>query len=172
MTFTCSRRTLLAGALATAAGAALPGRSNAAWAPDLPPLSDPDWWWGIFRDLTLMGLGSLPGIGGVASYFGALFLPQSLFTRPDEQWQRYVQAINTIVDARIADAIYLQVSARLQGISQALRLYQQAQTLIQQQALWVPLAHPTAATLLRQGVEGYQVSPFGRLDFSKVTVTK
>ncbi len=127
MTFTCSRRTLLAGALATAAGAALPGRSNAAWAPDLPPLSDPDWWWGIFRDLTLMGLGSLPGIGGVASYFGALFLPQSLFTRPDEQWQRYVQAINTIVDARIADAIYLQVSARLQGISQALRLYQQAQ---------------------------------------------
>jgi hypothetical protein len=127
MTFTCSRRTLLAGALATAAGVALPGRSNAAWAPDLPPLSDPDWWWGIFRDLTLMGLGSLPGIGGVASYFGALFLPQSLFTRPDEQWQRYVQAINTIVDARIADAIYLQVSARLQGISQALRLYQQAQ---------------------------------------------
>ncbi|NOP02598.1 ABC transporter substrate-binding protein, partial [Klebsiella pneumoniae] len=27
------------------------------------------------------------------------------------------------------------------------RLYQQAQTLIQQQALWVPLAHPTAAAL-------------------------
>lgn len=52
------------------------------------------------------------------------------------------------------------------------RLYQQAQTLIQQQALWVPLAHPTAAALLRQGVEGYQVSPFGRLDFSKVSVNK
>ncbi|MDF0733339.1 ABC transporter substrate-binding protein [Pseudomonas entomophila] len=50
------------------------------------------------------------------------------------------------------------------------RLYQQAQALIQQQALWVPLAHPTAATLLRQGVEGYQVSPFGRVDFSKVSV--
>jgi len=52
------------------------------------------------------------------------------------------------------------------------RLYQQAQTLIQQQALWVPLAHPTAATLLRDGVEGYQVSPFGRLDFSKVSVNR
>ena len=52
------------------------------------------------------------------------------------------------------------------------RLYQQAQTLIQQQALWVPLAHPTAATLLRNGVEGYQVSPFGRLDFSKVSVNR
>ncbi|WP_028693179.1 ABC transporter substrate-binding protein [Pseudomonas cremoricolorata] len=46
------------------------------------------------------------------------------------------------------------------------RLYQQAQTLIQQQALWLPLAHPTASTLLRKGVEGYQVSPFGRLDFA------
>lgn len=52
------------------------------------------------------------------------------------------------------------------------RLYQQAQALIQQQALWVPLAHPTAATLLRRDVEGYQVSPFGRVDFSKVSVTR
>ncbi|MFR0673783.1 ABC transporter substrate-binding protein [Enterobacterales bacterium AW_CKDN230030176-1A_HGKHYDSX7] len=52
------------------------------------------------------------------------------------------------------------------------RLYQQAQTLIQQQALWLPLAHPTAASLTRQGVAGYAVSPFGRLDLSKVTVTR
>ncbi|MBA1204049.1 ABC transporter substrate-binding protein [Pseudomonas capeferrum] len=52
------------------------------------------------------------------------------------------------------------------------RLYQQAQTLIQQQALWLPLAHPTAATLTREGVEGYRVSPFGRVDFTKVTVTR
>ena len=51
------------------------------------------------------------------------------------------------------------------------RLYQQAQTLIQQQALCA-VAHPTAATLLRQEVEGYQVSPFGRLDFSKVSVAR
>nr|WP_314494511.1 ABC transporter substrate-binding protein [uncultured Pseudomonas sp.] len=50
------------------------------------------------------------------------------------------------------------------------RLYQQAQTLIQQQALWLPLAHPSASTLLRKGVEHYQVSPFGRLDFTKVSV--
>ncbi|MFB4394664.1 MULTISPECIES: ABC transporter substrate-binding protein [unclassified Pseudomonas] len=52
------------------------------------------------------------------------------------------------------------------------RLYQQAQASIQQQALWLPLAHPTATTLLRQGVEGYQVSPFGRVDFSKVSVSR
>ncbi|MGE7993732.1 ABC transporter substrate-binding protein [Pseudomonas sp. NPDC089554] len=52
------------------------------------------------------------------------------------------------------------------------RLYQQAQALIQQQALWLPLAHPTATTLLRQGVDGYQVSPFGRVDFSKVSVSR
>ncbi|WP_409277693.1 ABC transporter substrate-binding protein [Pseudomonas defluvii] len=52
------------------------------------------------------------------------------------------------------------------------RLYEQAQTLIQQQALWLPLAHPTAATLTHKGVEGYQVSPFGRQDFSKVSVAR
>ncbi|MNW22625.1 Heme-binding protein A precursor [compost metagenome] len=52
------------------------------------------------------------------------------------------------------------------------RLYQQAQALIQQQALWLPLAHPTAAALMRQGVEGYRVSPFGRQDFAKVSTTR
>ncbi|MDD2052946.1 ABC transporter substrate-binding protein [Pseudomonas putida] len=49
------------------------------------------------------------------------------------------------------------------------KLYQQAQAQIQQQALWLPLAHPTAFTLTRKDVQGYQVSPFGRLDFSKVS---
>ncbi|MBF8778547.1 ABC transporter substrate-binding protein [Pseudomonas fulva] len=52
------------------------------------------------------------------------------------------------------------------------RLYQQAQTLIQQQALWLPLAHPTAASLVRQSVDGYQASPFGRLDLAKVKVSR
>ncbi|KPB70147.1 ABC transporter substrate-binding protein [Pseudomonas cannabina] len=50
------------------------------------------------------------------------------------------------------------------------KLYQQAQQQIQQQALWIPLAHPTAAALVRKDVTGYQVSPFGRQDFYKVQV--
>ncbi|NVL31071.1 ABC transporter substrate-binding protein [Pseudomonas syringae pv. actinidiae] len=50
------------------------------------------------------------------------------------------------------------------------KLYHQAQQQIQQQALWVPLAHPTAAALVRKDVTGYQVSPFGRQDFYKVQV--
>jgi peptide/nickel transport system substrate-binding protein len=49
------------------------------------------------------------------------------------------------------------------------KLYEQAQARIQQQALWIPLAHPTAAALVRKNVDGYQVSPFGRQDFFKVT---
>ena len=49
-------------------------------------------------------------------------------------------------------------------------LYQKAQALIQQQALWLPLAHPTAYALTRKNVQGYQVSPFGRQDFSTVSV--
>lgn len=49
------------------------------------------------------------------------------------------------------------------------KLYHQAQAQIQAQALWVPLAHPTAAALVRKDINGYQVSPFGRQDFFKVT---
>ena len=49
-------------------------------------------------------------------------------------------------------------------------LYQKAQGLIQQQAVWLPLAHPTAYALTRKDVQGYQVSPFGRQDFSTVSV--
>ncbi|PHN22895.1 ABC transporter substrate-binding protein [Pseudomonas sp. ICMP 561] len=50
------------------------------------------------------------------------------------------------------------------------KLYHQAQQQIQQQALWLPLAHPTAAVITRKDVSGYQVSPFGRQDFFKVQV--
>ena len=49
-------------------------------------------------------------------------------------------------------------------------LYQKAQAQIQQQALWLPLAHPTAYALTRKDVQGYQVSPFGRQDFSSVSL--
>ncbi|MBI6851272.1 ABC transporter substrate-binding protein [Pseudomonas cichorii] len=54
--------------------------------------------------------------------------------------------------------------------AQRSKLYQRAQAQIQQQALWLPLAHPTAATLTRKDVTGYEVSPFGRQDFYKVKV--
>lgn len=46
--------------------------------------------------------------------------------------------------------------------------YEKAQRIIREQALWLPLAHPTAFALTRANVEGYQVNPFGRQDFSKV----
>jgi len=58
------------------------------------------------------------------------------------------------------------------NLAERARLYREAQQLIQQQALWLPLAHPTAAALVRQEVEGYQVSPFGRQDFSKVKLNR
>ncbi|WLH12638.1 ABC transporter substrate-binding protein [Pseudomonas hefeiensis] len=50
------------------------------------------------------------------------------------------------------------------------KLYEQAQAQIQQQALWLPLAHPTAFALTRKDVQGYAVSPFGRQDYSKVSL--
>lgn len=51
-------------------------------------------------------------------------------------------------------------------------IYKKAQAIIQQQALWVPLAHPTATALTRSTVSGYAVSPFGRQDFSKVSLSQ
>jgi dipeptide transport system substrate-binding protein len=52
------------------------------------------------------------------------------------------------------------------------RLYKEAQRIIQEQALWLPLAHPTAYALLSNKVSGYQVSPFGRVDFAKVQLSR
>lgn len=75
--------------------------------------------------------------------------------------------------ARFCDAKLDKLIADGKAVSdQAKRsaLYQDAQAIIQQQALWLPLAHPTAYALTRKGVEGYSVSPFGRQDFSRVSV--
>ncbi|WP_263145974.1 ABC transporter substrate-binding protein [Pseudomonas sp. RIT-PI-AD] len=57
---------------------------------------------------------------------------------------------------------------RVPDQAQRSELYRQAQRIIQEQALWLPLAHPTAYALLRKNVQGYQTNPFGRQDFSKV----
>ena len=54
--------------------------------------------------------------------------------------------------------------------SERSRLYRQAQQIIQEQALWLPLAHPTAFALLSSKVEGYKVSPFGRQNFASVQI--
>ena len=49
-------------------------------------------------------------------------------------------------------------------------LYHSAQKLIHDQALWLPLAHPTAFAITRKDVSGYTVSPFGRQNFTRVSV--
>jgi dipeptide transport system substrate-binding protein len=46
--------------------------------------------------------------------------------------------------------------------------YEAAQKIIHDQALWIPLAHPTASALVSADVSGYRVSPFGRVDFTTV----
>ncbi|PAU55068.1 ABC transporter substrate-binding protein [Pseudomonas indica] len=59
---------------------------------------------------------------------------------------------------------------RLSNQTERAQRYEQAQRIIQEQALWLPLAHPTASALLRAGVSGYKVNPFGRQDFSKISL--
>ncbi|WP_293760345.1 ABC transporter substrate-binding protein [uncultured Aquitalea sp.] len=50
------------------------------------------------------------------------------------------------------------------------KLYLQAQKLISDQAVWLPLAHPTAYALTRKEVSGFAVNPFGRVNFNSVAV--
>ncbi|HTI17038.1 MAG TPA: ABC transporter substrate-binding protein [Trinickia sp.] len=48
--------------------------------------------------------------------------------------------------------------------------YAQAQKIIHDEALWIPLGYPTAAAITRANVSGYQVSPFGRQNFGAASV--
>jgi dipeptide transport system substrate-binding protein len=50
------------------------------------------------------------------------------------------------------------------------KAYVDAQKIIHDQALWIPLVYPTAAALTRANVSGYNVSPFGRQNFGAVAV--
>jgi dipeptide transport system substrate-binding protein len=50
------------------------------------------------------------------------------------------------------------------------KLYEAAQRIIHDQALWIPLGYPTAAAITRANVSGYRVSPFGRQNFAGVAV--
>jgi dipeptide transport system substrate-binding protein len=50
------------------------------------------------------------------------------------------------------------------------KLYEAAQKIIHDQALWIPLGYPTAAAITRTNVSGYRVSPFGRQNFGGVAV--
>jgi dipeptide transport system substrate-binding protein len=54
--------------------------------------------------------------------------------------------------------------------SKRTKAYTEAQQIIHDQALWIPLAYPTAAALTRSNVSGYRVSPFGRQNFTAVAV--
>lgn len=50
------------------------------------------------------------------------------------------------------------------------KAYTAAQKIIHDKALWIPLVYPSAAAITRSNVWGYHVSPFGRQEYSDVTV--
>lgn len=64
----------------------------------------------------------------------------------------------------------IEAGKRTANVVERTRQYVAAQKWIHDQALWVPLAHPTATVLVRREVGGYRVSPFGRQDFAPVVV--
>ncbi|WP_283147494.1 ABC transporter substrate-binding protein [Silvimonas soli] len=59
---------------------------------------------------------------------------------------------------------------RTADLAQRTKIYRNAQKIIFDQAVWVPLAYPTAYAITRSNVTGYHVSPFGRQDFAGVSV--
>ncbi|WP_226806441.1 ABC transporter substrate-binding protein [Candidatus Vallotia cooleyia] len=50
------------------------------------------------------------------------------------------------------------------------KLYVAAQKMIHDKALWIPLAYPSTAVLMRNNVSGYRPSLFGRQDYSNVKI--
>lgn len=65
------------------------------------------------------------------------------------------------------DALLAQ-ARRLQDQAQRAALYRRALAIFQQQAPWIPLAHPRQFGALRRGVQGFVLSPLGSNNFSKV----
>jgi dipeptide transport system substrate-binding protein len=55
-------------------------------------------------------------------------------------------------------------------VAKRTQAYTEAQQIIHDQALWIPLGYPTASALTRANVSGYRVSPFGRQNFATVVV--
>ncbi|MCB0351834.1 MAG: ABC transporter substrate-binding protein, partial [Bdellovibrionales bacterium] len=50
------------------------------------------------------------------------------------------------------------------------KFYEEAQTIFKEEIPWVTLAHSTVFKAARKNVRGYRVSPFGVIEFHKVTV--
>jgi dipeptide transport system substrate-binding protein len=50
------------------------------------------------------------------------------------------------------------------------KAYEAAQQIIHDAALWIPLGYPTATAITTKNVSGYQVSAFGRQDFTAVNL--
>lgn len=59
---------------------------------------------------------------------------------------------------------------KVSDVKQRTKIYQSAQKLINDQALWLPLVYPTSYVLTRKEVSGYAVNPFGRQDFASVVL--
>ncbi len=55
-------------------------------------------------------------------------------------------------------------------VAKRTKAYVDAQKIIHDQALWIPLVYPTAAAITRANVSGFNVSPFGRQNFGAVSV--
>ncbi|GAB3630536.1 peptide ABC transporter substrate-binding protein [Pandoraea terrae] len=76
----------------------------------------------------------------------------------------FARFCDTGLDKLIADG------KRTSDVATRTTRYEAAQKMIKDDALWIPLAHPTAVVITRANITGYAVSPFGRQNFAGVQV--
>lgn len=74
--------------------------------------------YGLLRQSTLSALVQAPVVGGILSYLGALILPSRGKT-PEQLWREYT-------DGRIAETVFNQVKADLEGLTGVAQLYRDA----------------------------------------------
>lgn len=82
------------------------------------PSSMPEQLYDALRDSILGGLNLVPVVGGLLSYLGALFIPNT-GESPEQMWGR-------LIDAKISDALMRKVQRDLVGLSNVSSLYKTA----------------------------------------------
>ncbi|HEX3141399.1 MAG TPA: ABC transporter substrate-binding protein, partial [Rhizobacter sp.] len=55
-------------------------------------------------------------------------------------------------------------------LAERTKLYEQAQVVFKREAPWVPMAHSVVYQPMQKNVEGYKMSPFGSVQFFRVSL--
>jgi ABC-type transport system substrate-binding protein len=78
--------------------------------------------------------------------------------------------VSRFCDVRYDDLV--KQAKRTSDTQERSRLYQRAQTIAKAQAPWLSISHTVQFKVLRREVQGFEISPVGRLSFHRVDIQK